>query len=118
MRNNYRMKKILITVALGHIGSKLIHSIKSGQFDEVRLIDNLLTQRYASLFNLPKGVPYTFIEDDVCTANFATLFEGIDVVIHLAAISNAAGSFENQAQVEQVNFEGTKCVAEACVKSG
>ena len=52
--------KILITGALGHIGSKLIHSIKPGEYKEVRLIDNMLTQRYASLFNLPKGVNYKF----------------------------------------------------------
>ena len=52
--------KILITGALGHIGSKLIHNITTGEFEEIRLIDNMLTQRYASLFNLPKDMDYFF----------------------------------------------------------
>ena len=47
-------KKILITGALGHIGSKLIHSIQAGEFEEIIMLDNLSTQRYSSLFNLPK----------------------------------------------------------------
>ena len=59
------MKRILITGALGHIGSKLIHNIKPGEFEEVHMIDNLSTQRYASLFNLPKGVNFKFIEGDI-----------------------------------------------------
>jgi|GEM_PF-5193139 len=33
--------KILITGVLEHIGSRLIHSIKHGQFEEVVLMDNL-----------------------------------------------------------------------------
>ena len=51
---------ILITGALGHIGSKLIDNLKPGQFKEVRLIDNLSTQRFPSLFNLPKGIEFSF----------------------------------------------------------
>jgi UDP-glucose 4-epimerase len=81
----------------------------------VRLIDNFATQRYASLFNLPKGVPFRFFEADVLTANLEQLLEGCDAVIHLAAITNAAGSFDNQAQVEAVNHDGTERVAQACL---
>jgi nucleoside-diphosphate-sugar epimerase len=110
--------KLLITGALGHIGSKLIHNIRPGQYEEVILFDNLLTQRYCSLFNLPKGVPFKFIEDDVCTADMEKYCKGVDCVIHLAAITNAAGSFEIQDQVEKVNYEGTERVARACLKTG
>jgi UDP-glucose 4-epimerase len=112
------MKKLLVTGALGHIGSRLIRGIRPGQFDQVKLIDNLATQRYPSLFDLPQGIPYDFVEDDVCTADLAPHLDGVDVVIHLAAITNAAGSFDNQAQVEQVNYEGTVRMAEACIQSG
>jgi len=42
----------------------------------------------------------------------------VDVVIHLAAVTNAAASFEIQEQVERVNFEGTQRVAQACLQSG
>ena len=110
--------KILITGALGHIGSRLIHSFRPGEFDEILLLDNLSTQRYCTLFNLPKGVSFRFIEDDVCTADMENYCKGIDYVIHLAAITNAAGSFEIQDQVERVNYQGTERVARACVKTG
>jgi len=110
--------KLLVTGALGHIGSRLIHDMKPGEFDEVVLLDDFSVQRYCSLFNLPAGVPFRFIEADVCKADMGRIVEGMDVVIHLAAITNAAGSFEIQDQVERVNFEGTRLVARACAAAG
>jgi len=111
-------KHILVTGALGHIGSKLIHSIKPGDFEEVQMIDNLSTQRYASLFSLPKGVKFRFIEDDILKVDMTALTKNIDAVIHLAAITDASSSFERYEEVEQVNYEGTKRIAEACIKTG
>lgn len=110
--------KLLITGALGHIGSRLIHDLKPGDFSEVVLFDNFATQRYCSLFNLPAGVPFRLVEGDVCTADLEKLCAGMDAVIHLAAITNAAGSFEIQDQVEKVNYTGTERVARACVATG
>jgi len=112
---NKIMKKILITGALGHIGSKLIHSIKPGEFGEVCLIDNMLTQRYVSLFNLPKNVNFKFYEDDILKADIGVLLEGVGSVIHLAAITDAAGSFNRRDEIEKVNYDGTKRIAEACI---
>ena len=109
--------KILITGALGHIGSKLIHSIKEGQFEEVRLIDNMMTQRYSSLFNLPRGVKFNFYEDDICNADLDSYFKEVDVVIHLAAITDAASTFDKKELVEEVNSHGTQKVAEACIRN-
>jgi UDP-glucose 4-epimerase len=110
--------KIAITGALGHIGSRFIHSLAPGQFEEVVLIDNMATQRYPSLFNLPAGVRYRFVEADIMTADLTKLLTGVDAVIHLAAITNAAGSFEMQDQVERVNYDGTERVARACIETG
>ncbi len=110
--------KLLITGALGHIGSRLIHDLQAGEFSEVVLVDNFATSRYCSLFHLPAGVPFRFVEADVCTADLARLFTGMDAVIHLAALTDATQSFENEAQVEQVNFNGTERVARACAKAG
>ena len=77
------MKKILITGALGHIGSKLIHDIKPEEFGEVILLDNMFTQRYSSLFHLPKGVNFKFLEEDILTADLEAIMKGVDVVIHV-----------------------------------
>jgi len=110
--------KLLITGALGHIGSRLIHSLKPGEFDEVVLLDNLAAQRFASLFDLPQGVPFRFVDADVCSDGLVGHLEGIDAVVHLAAITDAAGSFEIQDQVEKVNLQGTDNVARACLATG
>jgi nucleoside-diphosphate-sugar epimerase len=110
--------KLVLTGALGHIGSQFIHNIRPGDYTEVVLLDNLSTQRYCSLFNLPRGVPFRFVEADVCTADLETLFKGVDAVVHLAAITDATNSFEIADRVEHVNFEGTERVARACVANG
>lgn len=110
--------KIVITGALGHIGSRLIRSLDGMPLEEVTLIDDLSTQRYSSLFDLPAGVPFRFVEADVLSDGVSAAFDGADVVVHLAAITNAAGSFERQSEVEQVNLVGTERVARQCVRTG
>jgi len=110
--------KIVITGALGHIGSRLIRHITSAfPHAEIVMIDNFATQRFCSLFNLPSSGRYRFFEADVLKDDLAPLFTGSDVVVHLAAITNAAGSFEIQGQVEQVNYRGSEIVARECLKN-
>ena len=111
--------KIVITGALGHIGSKLIREIPLTFPDaKIVMLDNLLTQRYCSLFDLPAHVQYQFIEGDILTDDLVSLFEGAAVVVHLAAITNATDSFKNEEEVHNVNFKGTERVALACQQVG
>ncbi len=107
---------IVITGALGHIGSRVLRDlpVQLGECD-VRLIDNLSTQRYCSLFDLPEHARYRFVEADVTIDDLGPLVEGARVVVHLAAITDAAGSFENRAIVEHNNYQATARVAAACV---
>jgi len=111
--------KIVVTGALGHIGSCLIRTLPD-RFPgaEIVLLDDLSTQRYCSLFNLPAQGRYRFIEADVLIADLGGIFRDASAVVHLAAITNAAGSFQNAEQVEQVNFAGTERVARACLRVG
>ncbi|MGB5615371.1 MAG: SDR family oxidoreductase [Desulfobacterales bacterium] len=107
--------KIVVTGALGHIGSRLIRELPAVFSEaEIVMLDNLSTQRYCSLFNLPSYGRYRFLETDVLTADLAPIFDGAAVVIHLAAITDAANSFQIKEKVEQVNFNGTDRVAQAC----
>ena len=107
--------KIVITGALGHIGSRLVCAFASVQaIDEIVLLDNLLTQRYCSLFNLPATGQYRFLEADILTADLARIFQGATAVVHLAAITDATNSFHNKEEVHKVNFTGTERVAHAC----
>jgi len=111
--------RIVVTGALGHIGSQLIRHLPSAFPEaEILMLDDLSTQRYCSLFDLPAGGQYRFVEADVLTADLSSLFASADVVIHLAAITDATSSFENRDRVEEVNFAGTERVAHACLDAG
>lgn len=108
--------KIIITGAVGHIGSYVIRDLPI-QFpnSEIVMIDNMMTQRYPSLFNLPQNVNYKFIEGDVTKIDLVSIIKGAFVLIHLAAITDAANSFDRAKEVEDNNFNATLKVAEACV---
>jgi nucleoside-diphosphate-sugar epimerase len=110
------MKRIVITGALGHIGSRLIRELPA-MFPgaEIVMVDNLSTQRYCSLFNLPSQGRYRFLEADVLEADLPGIFLGADVVIHLAAITDAAGTVDIPERLEKVNLVGTERVAQACI---
>ena len=110
--------KLVVTGALGHIGSQLIRELP-GMFPnaEIVMTDNLATQRYCSLFDLPKDGRYHFIETDIMTEDLTAIFNGSTAVVHLAAITDATSSFENKEAVEQVNFIGTERVAQACLQT-
>lgn len=111
--------KLIVTGALGHIGSRLVRDLPR-RFPgiSITMIDNLSTQRYASLFNLPEGTHYRFIEGDVTSMDLHPVLDGADAMVHLAAITDAAGSFEKRVEVERNNFEATRRVAEACLSLG
>jgi UDP-glucose 4-epimerase len=110
--------KLVVTGALGHIGSRFIRSLEPGDFTEVVLLDNLRTQRFASLFDLPAGIPYRFIEADVLTANLEEIFAGAFAVLHLAAVTESANSHQLREEIERVNGEGSARVARACAAAG
>lgn len=111
--------KILVGGALGHIGSHLIRALpKMIPGVEIVMIDNMMTQRYASLFELPAEARYSFVEGDVAKIDLRPLLEDCDLAIALAAITDAANSFANAAELEANNLSATKALAEACADTG
>jgi len=111
--------KIVVCGALGHIGSRLFRTLPDQYPDvEIVLLDNLSSQRYSSLFNLPGNGRYRFFEKDVLADDLTPVFEGADVVVQLSAITNAAGSFEIREKVERENYLATERVAQACLRTG
>jgi nucleoside-diphosphate-sugar epimerase len=85
----------------------------------VLLVDNLLTQRFCSLFDLPRaGAEYRFVEADILECDLASLLRPGDAVVHLAAITDAANSFKNPGMVEEVNAKGTERLARVCASKG
>lgn len=111
--------KFIVTGALGHIGSSFIRALPAVRPGaEVVMIDNLSTQRYASLFGLPPIGRYRFLDLDVCSADLRGYFENAHAVVHLAAKTDAAGSVNDAAAVEANNFQATEKVATACIATG
>jgi UDP-glucose 4-epimerase len=110
--------RIVITGALGHIGSRLIRELAvAWPGTDIVMVDNLATERYASLFNLPEACHYEFVEGDVLTADLVSLFTGAEAVVHLAALTNGART-DLRDRMERVNVEGTERVARTCAAMG
>jgi nucleoside-diphosphate-sugar epimerase len=57
-----------------------------------------------------------FYEYSILDKNIEKLFNDIDVVVHLAAITDAANSFNKKTIIKKVNFDGTKKIIEYCSK--
>lgn len=110
---------LLVTGGLGHIGSKLIREYaKRKDVELIRVLDNFLVQRYCSLFNLPTNKKYEFIEGDILDNKILEeVMKDIDVVIHLASITDAPSTISKPKETEKVNFEGTKKVVDAAIKA-
>lgn len=111
--------KVVITGALGHIGSHLIRDLPR-RFPgmALELVDNMMTQRYPSLFDLPSLARFRFHEADVTAMDLAPLVDGAEAVIHLAAVTDATRSFERKELVEENNYHATVRVAEVCAAAG
>ncbi len=111
--------KIIVTGAIGHIGSYIIRDLGT-QFPgaNIVMIDNMMTQRFPSLFNLPLNANYRFIEGDVSQMDLKSVFVGASVVIHLAAITDAAGSIDKAEELEANNYQSTLRVSQACIQAG
>src|SRR5579862_8213884 len=100
--------RIVITGALGHIGSRLIRALPDVFPDaSIVMVDDLSSQRYCSLFNLPANGRYRFLEADILSADLNRIFEGAEAVVHLAAVTNAVDSFSHPEKV-----------ARACIPTG
>lgn len=109
--------RIIVTGALGHIGSKLIRRLPSQFKDcEVVMLDNFLTQRYSSLFSLPANGKYKFKEMDVTKSATRDIFKGADIAIHLAQIADLGHEYIGQNGIEKINYRGIVNVAQACAE--
>lgn len=111
--------KIVVAGALGHIGSRLVRELPN-HFPgaEIVMVDDMSTQRYPALFDLPANARYRFVEADVTKVDMAALVAGADAVVQLAAITDAARSFDRKDEVEANNFHATRIIAEACLAAG
>ncbi len=110
--------KIILTGGLGHIGSAFLHRMPAllpGA--EVVIIDNLSTQRYCSLFDLPVDLKHSFVEGNVQELDLDRYLDGAGAVIHLGATTDAAGTAGNPDLIFENNLPATTALAQACIKN-
>jgi nucleoside-diphosphate-sugar epimerase len=87
--------------------------------ETVRILDDLQRSRHHVLWELPSTGEYEFVRADVRDADaVAAAMEGVDAVVHLAAITNAARSTEIPAATRAVNRDGALTVFEAARAAG
>lgn len=106
--------KVLVTGGLGHIGSLLIKRLGERQdIDEVIILDDLSNQRYCSLMGLPEKMKYTFIQGDIRDLETVRrAVKGVDIVIHLAAITNAPETLKHPKLTKEINYDAVKTLLE------
>jgi len=111
---------ILVTGGCGYLGSSLIRALPDAfPGATVRILDNLQRETHRALLGLPAGARYSFLEGDILDgASVRRALEGVDAVVHLAALVRTPMSFENPTWMEQVNHWGTARLLEACLEAG
>ena len=108
---------IVITGGLGHIGSAFLEYATEAIPDaKLTIIDNLSTQRYCSLFNLPEGMPYKFIEGNLQDIDLSQYIDGAAAVIHLGATTDAAGTAHDPDLIFKNNLPATEALIRSCVE--
>ena len=111
--------KILITGGLGHIGSYLLENIDKIKFiKKIYIIDNLSTNRYCSLFNLPKtNKKIYFYQNDLSLKNALKNFKKVDVVLNLASLTDAEGSLKIKNKIYRNNLSIFDNILRYCKKN-
>ena len=109
---------ILITGACGHIGSYLTENIyRIKNIKKVILIDDLRSGRINTLFNSKKKNNLKFYQRDISKKNSLNFLKNVNVIIHLASLTNAAGSFKVRKHMYANNLNCFRNVLNFCIKN-
>ncbi len=110
------MAKFLVTGGCGFIGSNIAEYLVS-QKHEVRILDNLATGKRENIAAFADQVE--FFEGSLLDKEaVARAVDGVDYVLHQAALPSVPRSIEDPETSNRVNVEGTVLLLHACVKAG
>lgn len=109
------MSKVLITGGAGFIGSNLVRYMVKHGSAPVRVFDNLSTGSRANL----DGLDVEFVEASLLDYDaLLAAAQGVDSIVHLAAIPSVPRSIANPRASHEANTTGTLNVLEAAREAG
>lgn len=108
----------MVTGGAGFIGSHIVDRlVQEGQ--RVRVVDNFSTGRRENIAHLEGNPLVQVAEGDICDSEFmAEAMEGVEYVLHEAAIPSVPRSVEDPASSHRVNVEGTLRLLLAAKEAG
>lgn len=111
------MAHYLVTGGAGFIGSNLAHAL-SERGERVRILDNFATGRRENIADLVSGGKVELLEGSITDAEVcARAVDGVDYVLHEAAIPSVPRSLEDPAGTNLVNVQGTVLLLHAASKA-
>ncbi len=109
--------KILVTGGAGFIGSHIVDRLLDEGL-EVRVLDDLSTGDKANLVAHKNNNSFQFIEGDISDfGQVKNAVNGVDAVIHEAALVSVTLSVENPLLSHRINLNGTVNLLKACVNA-
>ncbi|MDD4318605.1 MAG: NAD-dependent epimerase/dehydratase family protein, partial [Victivallaceae bacterium] len=106
MNKKIENSRILVTGGAGFIGSNLVEVLLS-QNNELVVLDNFATGKRENLAPFAENPHFTLIEGDI--RNMATCrqaVDGIDYVLHEAALGSVPRSIKDPMTSTEVNISG------------
>ncbi len=99
------MALYLVTGGAGFIGSSLCHALVA-RGDMVRVLDNFATGRAENLAALEGKIE--LVRGDICSPETVrAAMQGVDYVLHQAALPSVQRSIDNPRETDRVNVAGT-----------
>ncbi len=98
---------ILITGGAGFIGSNIVDFLLQNNVKKVRVLDNLSTGYFSNINMHISNPAFEFMEGDIVNAtDCEKAVQGMDIVLHQAALGSVPRSINNPAATNAVNVSG------------
>jgi len=110
------LERVLVTGGAGFIGSHLVDRLVAEGYG-VRVLDDLSTGKLENIAGYLRAGSVDFVKGDVRdSVVVAKCLDGVDVVVHLAALTSVTFSVEHPDLTFDVNAFGTLNLIKACAE--